>query len=87
MVQKSIEEDRDWEAESDARTLADAESIKNDPGRAVKAMKAAKKLAKECAQDAEAMALVAGKSPPSKKLKTQRGGVLGGLPISPYYRN
>lgn len=39
--------DKSWEAESDARTLAQAEEIRNDKSRASRAINAAKKLANE----------------------------------------
>jgi hypothetical protein len=45
----------DWDAECDARTLADAESIKQDPQRFGRAQKAAERLAKEAKDRADAL--------------------------------
>jgi len=44
-----------WKAESDARTLCEAEAIKSDKGRMGKAAKAAKQMAKD--KNVEAMAM------------------------------
>ena len=40
-------QERQWQAESDARTLADAAQIKADKARAKRAVKAAEKLAQD----------------------------------------
>lgn len=51
--------EKQWRAESDARTLADAEAIRNDPKRISEASKAAKKMVadqKKAATDAAARA-------------------------------
>lgn len=42
----SPEVDKDWQADSDCRTLIDAQEIMNDPARKKAAMKAAKKKMK-----------------------------------------
>jgi len=47
--------DQRWMAESDAHTLAEAESIKMDKGRLGRAKKAAGKLAKEAEKRTKAM--------------------------------
>lgn len=47
--------DERWAAESDAYTLAEAESIKMDRGRYSKAKKAAGRLAKEAEKKAKAI--------------------------------
>ncbi len=62
----------DWEAESDAHTLAQAEAIKADKRRMGRAAKAAKKLADEQAEKAKAMKKIARKSPPKKAGKRKR---------------
>ena len=49
------EQQEKWEAECDARTLADAEVIRNDEKRLGKAQEAAKRLAKEERERADAM--------------------------------
>lgn len=54
-----LEEDRNWEAEQDARTLAEAKLIKVDPGRLGSAEQAATKLAEEKKDEAKAMDSVA----------------------------
>lgn len=45
-VAKNAEEEK-WMAESDARTLAEADAIRQDPGRMEKAKKAAKRMLEE----------------------------------------
>jgi len=50
-----IEQDRDWEAENDARILADAKVIQADQKRLDKAAKASLRMAKEKSDEAEAM--------------------------------
>ena len=54
-------ENAEWQATSDAQTLADAGVILNDDKRLQAAKKAAKKLAKEAKDRFEAMLKVAGK--------------------------
>jgi len=46
-------EDRDWKAESDARTLAQAELINKDPERLKKAQDAAGKMVKDAKEQQE----------------------------------
>ncbi len=83
----SPEEDRDWEAENDAETLANAEQIKGDPSRAIKARNAARRLSEKKEKESAAMDAVAGKRGDiAHAMDTRRGGIMGGLPISPYYR-
>ena len=52
-------EDKKWQAECDARTLADAEAIKKDEERLNAAKEAAKTMVDEKQAEAEAMAKVA----------------------------
>ena len=52
--------DKKWQAESDARTLVDAELIKNDPKKMKAAAKAAERMAKEEMAKAKAMQNIAG---------------------------
>ncbi len=52
-------DDKKWKAESDARTLAEAEIIKKDENRVTAAQEAAKRLAEEAKKEAESMADVA----------------------------
>jgi len=51
--------DSDWEADSDARTLSEAEIIKNDASRMLKAQSAAKKIADRKAEENMAMRTIA----------------------------
>lgn len=81
------EMERDYEGESDAETLARAEEIKINPGRAIRARKAAKRLSTERENQLRAINLVAGKVNGMKAGRgTVKGGILGGLPVSPYYK-
>jgi len=54
-------EDQAWMAESDAHTLAEAESIKMDKSRLGRAQRAAGKLAKQAEQRAKAIKKVSKK--------------------------
>ena len=56
-----------WAAESDARSLADAEAIKIDSTRLKKAQTAAKKMAKEETIRIDALRKIAGLKPIEKK--------------------
>lgn len=53
------EEERRWAAESDARALAEANVIRNDPARLQAAQEAAKAMAEEDTKKAAAMRTVA----------------------------
>ena len=48
-------EEKKWQAENDARTLAEADVINNDPERLEAAQKAAKKMLDEQKRQTEAM--------------------------------
>jgi len=54
--------DKEYQARWDAETLAQAESIKDDPSRLTAAQSAAKALADKQSEDAKSMRKVAGKS-------------------------
>jgi hypothetical protein len=54
-------EEKRWREEEDARTLAEANVIREDPGRMRGAARAAERIAKEERARAEAMTKVAGK--------------------------
>lgn len=54
-----LDEDTNWEAEQDARTLAEAKLISADSGRLASAEQAATKLAEEKKEEAAAMNSVA----------------------------
>lgn len=58
---KISNEEKDWQAESDARTLAEANVILSDEKRLNSAKKAATRLAKEQAASLEGLLKVAGK--------------------------
>jgi hypothetical protein len=66
-------QDKKWEAESDAHTLAEAETIKSDKGRTSRAKNAAGRMAKEQQVRANAMTKVAGK--PTVRSNTKIPGV------------
>lgn len=61
--------DAEWEAESDAQSLASAEKIKSDPPRMKRATRAATRLARERQAEAKAMTRVSRKSPARGKRK------------------
>lgn len=61
-----------WKAESDARTLAESDVIRNDTLRHTKAQEAAVRLAKEAQEQADAMARTAGKMYPNSKMPEPR---------------
>ena len=53
--------DREWQARDDARTLMNAELIKNDTARLLKAQEVAKRLAEEQNKEASLLNKIAGK--------------------------
>ena len=64
---KLTAQDKQWERESDARTLAEAETIRTTPGRLSGAKKEAKVMAKQDEKRANAMKkVVSGKVAPKK---------------------
>jgi len=56
---KLTAEEKRWQAESDAHTLAESEVIKGDPTRLEAAQKAAEEMAKEQRARADSMSAVA----------------------------
>lgn len=78
MISEQPKTEAEWQAEDDARTLAQAEVIKQDKARLEKAQSAAEKIAAEERERAKAMAKVAGKksSKPSEGIK-QKSGTVG----------
>lgn len=76
---KMTAQDREWQRESDARTLAEAEQIKSDKGRLRGATTEAKKMVKRDEERAKAMKKVAKKAPtnrrkaPSRVIPTGKG--------------
>ena len=74
-------EDKKWQAEQDARTLAEAEVIKGDEGRLMAAKGAAKEMADEKKEEAQAMSKIAGgKSGPSGSGGRSPEGAEGKVP-------
>jgi phage/plasmid primase-like uncharacterized protein len=61
-----------WKAESDARTLAESDVIRNDSTRHSKAQEAAVRLAKEAQEQADAMAKTAGNLYPNSKMPAKK---------------
>ena len=75
---KMTAQDREWQRESDARTLAEAEQIKSDKGRLRGATTEAKKMVKRDEERAKAMKKVAKRTPtrrraPSRAIPTGKG--------------
>ena len=62
-------EQRDWDAEHDARSLAEAKTIEADKGRMSRAAKAGKRLKADLDKQAKAMAAIAKKAPVKKAAK------------------
>ncbi len=62
-------DDTNWEARSDARTMAEAEAIKKDENRFNKATAAAVKLAEETKDEAQAMGRIANQQMFAKSAK------------------
>lgn len=78
-------QEKEWQRESDARTLAEAEQIKSDTGRMRGATKEAKKMAKKDEERARAMKKVAKiphstpvrkKAPPRSTVGNRSGGAV-----------
>ena len=61
VVSMDGDSDKDWEAECDANTLIQAESIRGDKKRLKKALAAAKKISTEKQDEAKAAQKVVGK--------------------------
>ena len=61
-ITKEAKQEAEWQADSDARTLAEANVILNDEKRLNAAKKAATKLAKEAKDRFDGLLKVAGKS-------------------------
>lgn len=57
---KISQQEKKWQAESDARTLAEYQNIMSDSKRKAAAMKAAKELAGDLTKRAQAMQFAAG---------------------------
>jgi hypothetical protein len=57
------EKEKDWQAECDAQTIADAEGIKSDSARFERAQKAAKRMMEEQKARAEALERLAKATP------------------------
>lgn len=64
--------EKQYQAESDARTLSDAEVIKGDPARLKAAQTAAKKMASEAQDKARAMTRIAGKSVAGMRVRSAK---------------
>ena len=62
-------EDKKWRAQDDARTLAEAQSIKKDPARMKAAVQEAKKMADDEAARAQSLRKVANLNPVRRTVK------------------
>lgn len=67
--------DKKWQAECDARTLADAKVIEADASRKGAAIEAARKMAEEKTKEAAAMRNVASSSSGGGSKKSRSGGI------------
>lgn len=67
-------QEKRWQQENDARTLAEAEQIKKDPARVKGAATAAQKMQKEHQQSANALKTIANKAPKSAPKITAKQG-------------
>ncbi|RKZ35768.1 MAG: hypothetical protein DRQ49_18890 [Gammaproteobacteria bacterium] len=59
MAPRLTAQDKQWQREADARTLANADEIKNSPARLKGAVKEAKIMAKQSEKEAQSMKRVA----------------------------
>lgn len=64
-------QEKAWQAESDARTLADAEEIKSDKKRLNAAVSKAKKLAVDATKEAKRLTII---QKPVTKQRKRKGG-------------
>ena len=71
-MNSDIDNDREWQSRGDARTLADAEVIKNDPERMESARQAAKKILKERQEEIKGFVKIASKSSSNRQVKTSQ---------------
>lgn len=69
----TLSTDRKWEAERDARILADAQEIQKDPKRIASAKKEAAKMAKDAAKELASLKAVSRDSGSKKKAATKTG--------------
>jgi hypothetical protein len=72
MNSKMTAEELRWQARDDARTLAAAEAIKNDPERLIRAHQSAKELLDERAKELEGLSKVAKNKTVDKAIKTAK---------------
>ena len=73
MARKLTAEDKRWQAEADAQTLAEADVIRKTKGRLTAAIKQAKVMAVDAKQQATAMGKVAKIKRSTTKKATKRG--------------
>lgn len=66
---KMTKQDLEWQAESDANTLAKSKEIMSDPKRLAAAARKAQELANQKNKEAKAMAKVAAKAPSKNQTK------------------
>lgn len=67
MVVKQTQQDKKWQAESDARTLAEAEEIKRSASRRSAAKREARQMARDVAKQVQNLKKVARSVPRKKK--------------------
>jgi hypothetical protein len=64
---RNIKTEKQWQAESDARTLAEAERIKSETSRFKSAQMAAKKMVSDQQKDLQSLSKVAQSTPSNSK--------------------
>lgn len=64
---RNIKTEKQWQAESDARTLAEAERIKSETSRLKSAQMAAKKMVSDQQKDLQSLSKVAQSTPSNSK--------------------
>ena len=67
-----IEQDRKWQAQDDARTLAQAEEIKSDSARKKRAIVMVRKMVKDKEKEVKSFQKIAKTSPKPKKTKKKK---------------
>ena len=76
-----MKSEKQWRSENDARTLAEAEKIKNDSSRLKNAQTAAKKMVKEQKEDLQSLSKVAQTNKPSQSLTSKKEPIKLSIPV------
>lgn len=76
-----MKSEKQWRSENDARTLAEAEKIKNDSLRLKNAQAAAKKMFEEQKEDLQSLSKVARANKPSQPLTSKKEPIKLSIPV------